>query len=347
MTGIISFGTYIPKSRVRISEIASLWEKDGEALEKSLGLTEKAVSAIDEDTVTMSTEAAFDAIQTGQIPLDQIQALIIGSESHPYAVKPTSTTVGEILGIPHNYFSVDTEFACKAGTAGMQLIAGFVEAKKIKHGLAIGADTAQARPGDALEYTAASAAAAFILGSTHVIARLIDYTSYSSNTPDFWRRDGQKYPSHGGRFTGEPAYFEHVIKASTNLFQKTKMKPSDFDFVIFHMPNGKFPKEAARRLGFELEQLTPGFIVENIGNPYSASAMIGLAAVLEQAKPRQRIFVCSYGSGAGSDAFYFETTPLLPGFQKRQSQTVTSQVENKRSISYPEFVKDFKRKEYM
>lgn len=345
--GITSFGTYIPKRRVKISEIAALWDKDGEALEKSLGLEEKAVPAIDEDTVTISVESAFNALIDGQIALDQIGALIIGSESHPYAVKPTSTTVGEILGLPQNYLSVDTQFACKAGTAGMQLIAGLVESKKIKYGLAIGADTAQAKPGDPLEYTAASAAAAFVLGKRGIIAKLIDFTSYSSNTPDFWRRDGQKYPSHGGRFTGEPAYFEHTIKASTDLLNKTKLESQDFDFVVFHMPNGKFPKEVAKRLGFTGKQLEGGFIVDRIGNPYSASSMVGLAAVLEQAKAGQKIFVCSYGSGAGADSFVFETTPLLSGFQKRQNQTVVKQIENKKSISYPEFVKDFKRKEYL
>lgn len=346
-TGIVSYGTYIPKFRVKISEIANFWERDGASVVASLGLEEKSVPSIDEDSVTMATESSQIALSNGEISPEKIEAVLVGSESHPYAVKPTSTTVAEILGITKNYLGVDTQFACKAGTAALQLIAGLVESKQINYGLIIGADTAQAKPGDALEYTAASASGSFIIGSKNIIARIVDFTSYSTNTPDFWRRDGQKYPSHGGRFTGEPAYFDHVLSASRNLLTKTKLKPEDFTYAVFHMPNSKFPQQAAKKLGFTKDQIKPGLTVEDIGNPYSASSLLGLAAVLDIAKPNQKIFVCSYGSGSGSDAFIFETTPALANYQKQNKNTVSSQIKNKKVISYPQFVKLFKSKEYI
>ncbi len=345
ITGIVSYGTYIPSLRVRVSEIASFWERDGETVSKALGLEEKSAPAIDEDSVTMAVESAFYALESGKVDKQLIQAILVGSESHPYSVNPTSTTVGEILGIPSNYLAADTEFACKAGTAAMELILGLVEAGKIELGLAIGTDTAQAKPGDALEYTAASASAAFILGSKNVIAKVIDFNSFSSNTPDFWRRDGQKYPSHGGRFTGEPGYFAHIIGASSGLLSKSKMKPEDFDFAVFHMPNGKFPREVAKKLGFSSEQIAAGLVVDKMGNSYAASTLVGLAAVLDNAKPGQKIFVCSYGSGAGSDAFILETTQAIKNFN--QVKTVSQQLEQKRVIPYPAFVKIFKSKEFI
>jgi hydroxymethylglutaryl-CoA synthase len=263
-TGIVSYGTYIPTHRVKISEIAEFWERDGASVIKSLGLEEKSVPSIDEDSVTMAIESSSIALLNGSIDPEKIEAVLVGSESHPYAVKPTATTVAEILGITKNYLGVDTQFACKAGTAALQLVAGLIESKQIKLGLIIGSDTAQAKPGDALEYTAASAAGSFILGTKNIIAKLVDFTSYSTNTPDFWRRDGQKYPSHAGRFTGEPAYFDHVLSASKSLLTKTKLSPSDFAYAVFHMPNSKFPKTAAKQLGFTQEQIRDGLTVESI-----------------------------------------------------------------------------------
>ncbi|MBI4039037.1 hydroxymethylglutaryl-CoA synthase [Candidatus Daviesbacteria bacterium] len=334
MIGIISYGVYIPKYRIKPSQIAQAWGKEAADMEKSLGVLEKAVASVDEDAITLAVEATLNAASVIQFDLGKIGAITVGSESHPYAVKPSSTTIAGILGLSEQLLAVDLEFACKAGTAGIQLLSGLTESKRIKYCLAIGSDMAQSKPADVLEYTASSAAASFILGTQDTLANILDFTSYSSDTPDFWRRDTEKFPSHGGRFTGEPAYFTHVIGASSKLLEKTQLKPVDFTHAVFHMPNGKFPKEAAKRLGFSAEQIKSGFVVSQIGNPYSASSLVGLAAVLDIAKPKQKIFMCSYGSGAGADAFVMETTPLLRKFQRKNTNSVQSQIHHKQMIDY-------------
>ena len=342
MIGIVSYGIYVPSYRLKLADIASAWKKNSDEILPSLGVKEKSVPALDEDAVTIAIEAALRALEGIQGKPMDIDVLFVGSESHPYAVNPTSTIVGELLGIGHNYLAADMEFACKAGTAAMQAISGLVAAGHARHGLAIGADTAQSKPHDALEYTSAAAGAAFILGKEGIIARLLGDTSYSSDTPDFWRRDGIRYPSHAGRFTGEPAYFTHVMGAATRMLEMTNMKPSDFDWCVFHMPNGKFPRAAAKRLGFSPAQLAPSLTVDHIGNPYSASAMVGLAAVLDVAKPGQKIFMVSYGSGAGSDAFVWETTEALVKSQKskvKSKATVQQQMQNTTYIDYVQYLK--------
>lgn len=343
MVGIISYGTYIPRNRLKTAEIAQFWGKSIEGL----GVLEKSVAAMDEDAATMAIESSLRALSSGSIAPEEIKALAVGSESHPYAVKPTSTTVGQILGLPNNYLAIDTQFACKAATAAMILVSLMSHLKEHKYGLVIGSDAAQAKMGDALEYTAGSAAAAYVLGQGPIIAQILGFTSYSSDTPDFWRRDTVKYPSHAGRFSGGPAYFHHVISASQHLFEKLKFKPTDVDFAVFHMPNTKFPKEVAKKLGFTEEQLAPGFVVSQMGNPYSASALTGLAAVLDVSKPNQKIFVCSYGSGAGSDAFLFKTTSKIIKHQKNNQHKVFDQLEDKTNISYSEYLKILHGKDYI
>lgn len=340
MSGIVAYGTYIPKYRIRLSSIAQMWGKDSSEIESGLRMVEKAVPGFDEDAVTMGIEAGKKAINAAGINPSKLQSVYFGSESHPYAVKPSSTTVAQYLGVGNNYLAADLEFACKAATAGLQITVGLLNSEIIKYGLVIGSDSAQGKPHDALEYTAASAASAYILGNikNEVVANILEMSSISSDTPDFWRRDGAKYPSHFGRFTGEPAYFTHVIQEGKNLLAKSKLEPSDFAYCVFHMPNGKFPRVVAKKLGFTNEQLMASLIVDKIGNPYSASSLMGLAAVLDIAKPKQKIFFVSYGSGAGSDGFIFETTDQL---SKKQKKTipVLKQIEDKIYISYPEYLK--------
>ncbi len=299
--GIAGYGCYVPSFRIKVEEIARVWGQDAENIKHGLMIEEKAVADYDEDTITISVAAAKNALSCG-IKAESIGALFIGSESHPYAVKPSGTVVAEALGLPRELMLADYEFACKAGTAAIQTCFAMVKAGMIENGMAIGADTAQGRPGDALEYTAASGGAAFIVGKKPIAA--IEATcSYTTDTPDFWRREGQDYPSHGARFTGKPAYFHHVVSATNGLFKKTGLGKDDFDYVIFHMPNGKFPREAAKALGIDTKKLARSLVVEKIGNTYSGSSMLGLCAVLDVAKPGERILLTSFGSGAGSDSF--------------------------------------------
>lgn len=338
MVGFIGFAPYLPRYRIKIGEIASVWGKNSQEIEKSLGLKEKAVAGKDEDTVTLAAEAALSCLTMSGLSASDVESIMIGSESHPYAVNPTSTIVAEALGFSRNYLAVDLEFACKAATAGITATFGLVECGKIKNGMVVGSDCAQAKPHDVLEYSAGAGSAAFLLGKENTLVNILDFASFSSDTPDFWRREGVRYPSHGGRFTGEPAYFEHVVGAARLLLEKTKTKPEDFDYCVFHSPNGKFPKAAAKLLNFTEQQFLPGFIVDRIGNPYSASSLLSLCAVLEKARPKEKIFLVSYGSGAGSDSFILETTELLVS-KRKLIKNISWYLNNCRYISYVEMLR--------
>lgn len=332
--GIAGYGCYVPSFRIKVDEIARVWKQDAENMKRGLMVEEKAVADRDEDTITISVEAGKNALSCGIRP-ESIGALFIGSESHPYTVKPSGTVVAEALGLPRELMLADYEFACKAGTAAIQTCFAMVKAGMVQYGMAIGADTAQGRPGDALEYTAASGGAAFIIGKSPLA--VIEATcSYTSDTPDFWRREGQDYPSHGARFTGKPAYFHHIISATALLLKKTGLDKNDFDHVVFHMPNGKFPREAAKALGIDSKKL-PLHVVEKVGNTYSGSSLLGLSAVLDIAKPGERILLTSFGSGAGSDSFSLLVTDEIKN--RRPKHNFEYYKSKARYIDYAEYVK--------
>jgi len=242
--GIVGYGAYVPRYRITTDEIARVWGKDGKTMSAGLGVYEKSVPGMDEDTATISVEAARRAVKSSGIDPKEIGAVYVGSESHPYAVKPTATIVGEAIGATPDMTAADYEFACKAGTAAIQTCMGLVKSHMIKYGLAVGADVSQAAPGDALEYAASAGGAAYIIGRDNIIAEISDTVSYTTDTPDFWRREGEAYPGHGERFTGEPAYFRHVISATEKMMEKMGTKPSDYTYAVFHQPNGKFPVRA-------------------------------------------------------------------------------------------------------
>ena len=316
--GIVGYGAYVPRFRLPGAEVARVWTG-------GLGgspVTEKAVAGPDEDVTTMSIEAARNAIARANIDPMQLRAVWIGSESHPYAVKPTSTIVAESIGASANIQAADWEFACKAGTEAVQASIGFVGSGMGTYTLSIGLDTAQSRPGDALEYTAASGGAAFILGPADEACAVYQGSySFVTDTPDFWRRAHETYPSHGDRFTGEPAYFEHTVNAGRRLMEMMGATAQDYRWAVFHQPNVKFPQRAASLLGFAPEQIEPGLLSGMVGNVYAGSSLLGLTATLDVAEPGDRILMVSYGSGAGSDAFDLLVTEQIAGRRDKAPRT--------------------------
>ncbi len=338
---ILSFGRYIPSGRIEATTIAAHWKRGTEQAD-ALGIQEKSVPSADEDTFTIAWEACSQALESestdprSSMDPQSIGAVFIGSESHPYAVKPTAAMLVTALQLNPFCMAADLEFACKAGTAAMQIVKAMAESKQIKAGLAIGADTAQSKPGDALEYSAAAGGAAFVIGmptkKNPGICSIDRTLSYTTDTPDFWRGTDDKYPSHAGRFTGEPGYFHHIETATKKILEESGMNIGDFAHIVLHMPNAKFPLQVAKKLGMTESQLTLGFIVPTIGNTYSACSPLGLTFVLEKAKKDEKILLVSYGSGSGSDAFIFTMQRDGKELPKKPGDTTT------KKLSYGEYL---------
>lgn len=338
--GITSYGVYVPRYRIRSEEIARVWGDDAN-IGRALNVLEKSVPAPDEDVATISVEAARQAMRRAPTPVADIGAIYVGSESHPYAVKPTGTIVQAALDAGPYLTMADYEFACKAGTAAIQTGMGLVSSGMCKTVLAIGSDTSQGAPRNALEYSASAGGAALLIGGDkkHILAEIHHTVSFTSDTPDFWRREGQKYPSHGERFTGEPAYFRHVRLCSERLMEMSKAKPADYDYAVFHQPNGKFPAAAGTKLGFTTEQMETGLLAPRIGNTYSAAILLGLANVLDRAKAGDRIFLCGYGSGAGSDAFDLTVTKNIDDYDRSPRERLETQLADTTLVDYATYAK--------
>lgn len=322
-TGIVGYGVYLPKFRIK-NETTGV-----------LGVMERTLPFADEDTTTFAVEAGKRALIHSAIDCQYVKKCFVGSESAPYAVNPSMSTVSQVLELGEKYeggfFSggIDSQFACKAATDLFIDAAALVAYPTFggEYVMVIGADNSQAAAGDPLDYTVGAGGTAFIFGKRDVIATLDCYVPYTSDTPDFYRRDGEEYPKHGGRFTGIPAYFKHVGTAMKAALKMCNLTPNDIQYVVNHSPNAKFPYQVAVEAGFDREQIEPGLVVKYIGNLYSGSCLTALAAVLDIAEPGEKILMTSYGSGAGSDAYIFTVTDEIEK-KREMSITVKGQIDN-------------------
>jgi len=358
--GIVGYGVYIPWERIETAKIVREREKKrGKELEKVLEkvrhgllLREKSVASHTEDTITIATEAAENAIRMAGVSPQDIGSVTVGSESKPYAVGTIARHIASFIGIGENVFIADLEGACNSGMQGVDFIEAEIRSGRIRYGLAVGSDVAQAERGDPLEYAAGAGAGAFVLGKSDVIATIEDVAPYSSLFMDFWRRDESPVPRHFGRTTVE-AYKSHVIGAIANLFRKhPELSLSGFDAITFHQPSGYLPMktcnvftedknpyvkdasiaERMRLTEAEIERkVKPWFRVLDTGNTYAASTLISLASVLDSAKPGDQVLAVSYGSGAYSNATWLE---VQDGIEEKRGRvpTVDDYVKRKTEI---------------
>ena len=75
--GIVGYGAYVPRRRIKVEEIAKVWGADAPSYKKGLMLREKSVPAPDQDTITMSVEAARHAVRRAGIDPALIGAIYL------------------------------------------------------------------------------------------------------------------------------------------------------------------------------------------------------------------------------------------------------------------------------
>jgi hydroxymethylglutaryl-CoA synthase len=326
MTGIVGYGVYVPRLRLRVEDIWNLWVNPTDTdtiIKKRKGLSEKAVTRWDEDSVTMAIYAAKSSLEIAGINPQELNAVYFGSCTNPYSSGAAGPVVAEALGTPSELICADCQFATKSGTAALQIGAALVTAGIIKYGLAIGSDALgrHVPPNDVLEYSASSGAAALVLGKDKVIAEIEGMYSYTTLTPEFFRLSGERYIKHAASEDDEylVGYRRHIKKAVEGYLKKFNSRTGDFVYVALSQPDGQVPIEVSKEIGLSEEQIKPGLMVGDIGDCGSASPLLSLAALLDQAKPGQRILLISYGFGAGCDVLGLKTTNLLEEARKRRA----------------------------
>src|SRR5215204_931748 len=115
-------------------DVRMLFEARGLDLQRfrNLMMAQKSVNLPCEDPVTNAVNAAKPLIDSLTIAeREQIELMIVGTESGLDFAKPISTYIHEYLGLNRRCRSFETKHACYAGTAALQMAASFVAASAI------------------------------------------------------------------------------------------------------------------------------------------------------------------------------------------------------------------------
>jgi hydroxymethylglutaryl-CoA synthase len=293
--GIVGYGVYIPKYRIGRGIIGKAWSSGGRG--------ESSVSYHDEDVITMGAEASLNAItHSGIYSSTELDALYLGTDSYPHLEHSSLGIICEVLRTKEEMDLADFTASPRASFAAFKACQDAIEANRIQYGLVIGSEARSASPGSVEEMNCGDGAAAVLLGSQDTIAEIEAVYTYSSHIVDRWREAGAPYPKeYEPRFTRDYGYQRHVLKAGSGLLDKLGARIEDFQYVVLQQPDARMVKKAAKGMKLKPEQTQTADLFSLVGDLGAASVLMGLATVLDGAKPGERILALSYGSGV-SDA---------------------------------------------
>ncbi|MEW6033713.1 MAG: 3-oxoacyl-[acyl-carrier-protein] synthase III C-terminal domain-containing protein [Chloroflexota bacterium] len=320
MTGIVSYGAYIPLYRMGHEVIAQVWGKRA-------GKGERSVASYDEDSLTMAVEATMDCVSTGG--REGVDGLYFASTTSPYREKQCASIVAAAADLEQGITTMDFANSLRAGSNALKAALDAVKAGPSSKVMVAAADCRLAYPQSVQEQGLGDAAAAVMVGSSDVLAEAEDSYSVSDDITDLWRKESDHFVrSWEDRWVLSYGYDRNIRAATSGLLKKAALKPADFNKVVMCGPDGRSLEEAARSLGFDKAQLQDS-LLGVVGNTGAAHPLLLLAAALEQARPGERLLLASYGDGA--DAFSFRMTDRV--LTARKPRGVRGNLTSKRALT--------------
>ena len=331
MLGAISgYGVYIPRYRIKRDDIAKAWAGSAKG--------ENCVPHVNEDAITMAIEAAQNAVAHAGIKPTSIDAIYLGTESAPNVEQSAVGIIGATLGTRHDVDMVDFGASPRASIAALKACMDAIASGRIKTGLVIGSDCRPASPGSDLELSFGAAAAALVVGKEEGIAQIEEIATYSTEFRDSWRSNKESYVKiFEPRYTREYGYSHHVTEAAKLLFSKMGVSAGSFQHAALQQPDDRTPRTVARSLGISPRQMEAGFNFPLVGDVGAGSLLLSLAAVLDKAKPGEKILGLSYGSGA-SDAMVLTVDAEIER-RRGRSKLIDQYCASKAYVDYTTYLK--------
>jgi 3-hydroxy-3-methylglutaryl CoA synthase len=314
MTGITSFGAYIPRLRLQRKAIgqANAWFVPANAGAKG----ERSMASWDEDTITMAVEAARDCLPAADPLTDRafVDAAYLASTTMPFSDRQNAGIVARALSLAEDITSLDITSSQRAGTSA--LIAAFdaVNAGRAKSPLVVASEKPKARAASSAELSNGDAAAAVTLGKENVIAKFVGSHTLTVDFIDRFRGLGEEYDYNWEeRWIRDEGYTTLVPKAVKALLEKTGVAASDIAHFILPCPFPKFDQTVAKLCGIAPEKVRDNLAM-TVGDPGPARPLLMLVHALQDAKPGEKILVAQFGNGC--DVLLFEATAKLVDFSR-------------------------------
>jgi 3-hydroxy-3-methylglutaryl CoA synthase len=293
MAGIVSFGAYVPSTRLGFSVMAGRAAKEGGP--------ERSVAWNDEDAVTMGVTAAVNCLRG--FDRASVDALLFASTTYAFKEKQAAALVAKALDLRRDVRTTDTSGSLRAGTDALHAAFDAVAAGSARRVLVVASDARLGAPGSALEQNFGDGAAAFLVGGGEAVASFEGAYSIADEIVDTWRSEGDPFVhSWEERFVVQEGYTPGITEVVRGLGAKLGANASDFSRIALYGPDARSLQGAAAALKLDFASLVDPMFGK-LGNAGVAFAPLLLCSALENAQQGERVLLAAYGDGGEAMAF--------------------------------------------
>ncbi|MGW0599389.1 hydroxymethylglutaryl-CoA synthase [Streptomyces sp. NPDC002776] len=311
-----------------------------------IGQRSMSVPAADEDIVTMAATAAAPILQ--RHGSDGIRTVILATESAIDQAKAAGIYVHTLLGLPSATRVVELKQACYGATAALQFALGLVRRDPAQRVLVIAADVSKYELDSPGEATQGAAAVAMLVGADPALVRIEEPSGvFTADVMDFWRPNYREAALVDGQ-ESIGAYLLAVQGSWKDYTEQGGRALDEFAAFCYHQPFTKMAYKAHRQLlnycghGVDEDRVTRDLGLTTaynnvIGNSYTASVYLALAALLDQADDLtgQAVGFLSYGSG--SVAEFFAGT-AVPGYRDHlRTEGHRAAIDRRTAVDYARY----------
>ena len=292
VTGIRSFGAFVPRRRLSRAAIAQANAWAFPSL-KGLGKGERSMCSWDEDAITMAVEAGRDCLRGTD--RDGVAGITLASTTAPYTDLNNAALVAGALRLPAATRAGDVSGSSRIGlSAVIDQCLGAAGGDR----LVIASERRTAKPGSAQELTIGSGAAAVRIGSGgDLIARFVGSEAITVPFIDHFRKAGEEF-DYGWeeRWIRDEGISKLVPKTVTVLLKRANVGADKVAFFGMAGGPGGTDKIVAKMLGIAPEKVLPD-LQGTVGDTGSAHGVLLLVSALERAKAGDFIVVASFAQG--------------------------------------------------
>lgn len=309
---VAGVGRYLPERIVTNAELAETVDTSDEWIRERSGITQRHIAAEGEFTSDLATHAARHALESAEMPPDDIDLIVLATSTPDETFPASATVVQSKLGCVNGSMGFDVQAVCSGFVYALATADNFIKSGQVDTALVIGAETFSRildweDRGTCVLF--GDGAGAIVLKAGEGAGTSDDRGVLSTHLHSDGRLHDLLYVDGGPSSTGQVGYlrmegrevFRHAVSKMSAVvleaLEATGLQAKDVDWFVPHQANKRIIDGTARKLGVGPDRVV--VTIDKHANTSAASIPLALSVAVDDQRIKTGDVVLIEAMGGG------------------------------------------------